>query len=131
MTIGTSIWGLPGCAGDPLRGGAWCSAWTVGSAGRGRRVGSVLVSCRRPVGLDDRPRIGRVEGSHGPGLLLVHRIGRPILDVRNRRVLGMRRQPIVDETLDDPAPPEGGSNVVPAPLALEILDQLRISRVAL
>src|SRR6185312_7675727 len=49
--------------------------------------------------LDDRARVGRVDRRAGGGRIGIERAAGAVLDVGQRRVVGMGRQPLVDEVL--------------------------------
>src|SRR5919107_5558109 len=90
----------------------------------------MVVGCA-VVGLEDRSRIGRVDRGDRASLILVNRIAGTVLDVRDRWMVRVTAEPIVDEALDDPAPSEGRANVVPASVALEVFRQLRVAGIPL
>src|SRR5439155_14642423 len=81
--------------------------------------------------LEDGAWIGCIDGSGGLCRRAVQGTGRAILDVRQRRMVGVGRQPCVDETLDDATAAKGRADEAPAALRVEILEQLRVARVAL
>src|SRR5436190_24210483 len=122
MTIGTSIW-------------ISRSAVAVESAGARRLVcGRVRRGVRRGIGrrsggvrFQDRARIRRVDRRNRACLLLVDALRWPVLDVRDRGVIGVGGEPVVNELLDDPAPSKRRTDVVPASLALEVAKRLRIA----
>src|SRR6476619_7079257 len=95
MTIGTSIRGLP-CAVRSTSGMTRCGSALP--AGRGRGSFGVLMGVR--LELLEGARVGGADRRGGLGFggrerrLLV-------LQVEERRVLGMGGQPLVDEPLDD------------------------------
>ena len=138
MTIGTSIWDLPVCAGT-----GWLGV-TVSRRGAGSSlvVGAVVVAVVLAVAaawpsvigarlLEDRAGVRRVDRGDRSGAVVVDAVGRAVLDVRHRRVLGVGGQPLVDELLDDAAPAERGADEVAAPLRVEVAQQLLVAGVAL
>src|SRR5689334_6074566 len=145
MTIGTSIWGLPGCGWRSLDEFWWFDAVTERSAGRCRRVRFVVIVVvlmlvdvvmivdvgRVAHGVQDGTWIGGAHRRHRAGVVLVDGVRRAVLEVGDRRMLGMRGQQIVDELLDDLAPPQRRADVVPTTFAVEVLHELLVAAVAL
>src|SRR3954453_23612355 len=107
MTMGTSIR-------DSL-----FSRPVVRSAGRGRNV------------VEDGTWIGRVDRGVRRTLPALDRRLRRVLEMRQRLVVWVGDQPLVDEAFDDPAAPERATQIRPPTLALEVLPELGIVRVAL
>src|SRR3990172_2009277 len=97
MTIGTSM------VGSSRNGGG-------GLTGRGRRG----------VRLEDRARIGGING--GVGLRGTRADPRwdVVLEVRQGGMLGVRGEPRAPQLLHDAAPPDRASNEAPAPGRLEV-----------
>src|SRR3954463_10809331 len=116
MTIGTSMWAI-----------SWVSTgWRVGCrrsaalGGGGRSIRPRPARARRLRRFDCRLGIRIVEG-HG----LV------VLEMRQRWVVGMRRQPLVDELLDEPAAPQRAPDEAPTAVRLEAGHGLAVVAVAL
>src|SRR5829696_9097094 len=71
--------------------------------------------------------IGRIDGGRRRRGIALDDSRPRFLRMRKRRVIGMRREPIVDELLDGLAPPERRLDEVAASLRVEILEQLRLA----
>src|SRR5512141_2310053 len=111
MTIGTSIVGLPA-----VPSGIDSAGPASGAGGLALDLGvAVVVGLALVEAAGDGARIGGVDGRRGLRLRGVEGRRGVVLEMRQRRVLGMRGQPAVDQRLHElRAAQRAADEVVPA-----------------
>ena len=116
--------GGPGHTGSAAGLASWLVAGSAGSSALDSLA--VRASGSRTIDGSVAPIAGGGSRRRGRGL------GRlVVLEMRQRRVLGMGGQPAVDEPLDGPGPAEGAPDEAPPALGLEVADRPRVVGVAL